>query len=139
VSLTSDHQLRDAIFALRADIGALHTVSGVGFADADAGRVQKAFETVAQEAHWKFIDLRGTTDAAAQTALTQAPQADTWVVATRPDEPPRPLVELVRAYIDRRPQARSRAESLVVVCDGCDSSEQLSAELLRVPYWDFLG
>jgi hypothetical protein len=48
-------------------------------------------------------------------------------------------VELVRAYIDRKPQTGSRAESLVLVCDRCDSSEQLSAELLRVPYWDFLG
>lgn len=133
--LMHDGELRDRIAALVRDVGPLATVSAIGFADDDAERVKRAVGVVAC-ASWRFADLaKEEPKQALDRALAGRPEV--VVVRTPAKTPAKPLSSLVRAVIDKNIE-RPEGVTIVLLCEGASSIQEVEEGLRRIPYWDFV-
>jgi hypothetical protein len=143
--LSYTEELRDRIAGLLADVGPLHTVSAVGFAESRADRVAASLGAVSSDQRWRFVDMRAGGDA---KELAAALAGDVVVVATKCNQVPSALRGVVHAFVDARdaldlgdgaPKARRPSQSLILVCEGCTEIGAAARELTRVPYWEFIA
>jgi hypothetical protein len=147
VTLAYTEELRDRLRALVRDVGPLATVSALGFVDVDVEEIDRALREVERATEWRYLDLRERGVDESREALRGAlPEAPVLVVASTA-EPPRPLIEAVRAYVDRNAEidlgdrrrfSRRPDASLLLVCSGVPNLERTDRELRRIPYWDFV-
>jgi hypothetical protein len=147
VTLAYPEELRDRARALVRDVGPLATVSAIGFVDANEQQIERALGAVEQASGWSYLDLRSGTAEQAQASLRRVlPEAAVLIVASTA-KPPRPLIDAVRAYVDRHEEIdlgdhrkipRRPDASLVLLCAGAANIELADRELRRIPYWDFV-
>ncbi|MEQ8276077.1 MAG: hypothetical protein RMA76_23925 [Deltaproteobacteria bacterium] len=137
-------ELKTRIVQLLEDVGPLALVSGIGFDADDEGLLADNLRAV-REGGWRFVELPAEPDGA-RLALVGAWREEAVVVLV-PDALPRPLIELVRAFIDKRDEVdlgdfekrRRRADqSLVLLVKGASMPEHVPAPLRHVPCWEFL-
>ncbi len=138
-------ELKDRVVRLLDDVEALHLVAAVGFL-ADDPELYAQNRSELARGPWRYLEL--TDDEAAARGLLEEGWNEPRLVILSPDKRPRALLELVRAFVDRRDQVdlgdfvkrtRSRAQSLVLLVNGAPQSERIPPELRHVPCWEFVA
>ena len=119
------------------DLAGMHAVSCLGFEEKNGALVRESYDRIARHSEWSFVDLREASTDEAERRLFEVRSAPIVVAATTATQPARPLVTLVRAYIDRSPAVKDT--SLFVICEGAAEISGVDRELERVPYWSFVG
>jgi hypothetical protein len=149
VTLNYAAEIKDHVSDLLGKVGPLHTVSGLGFADADRELVERSVGELANTTTWSFIDLRALDGDAARDRVKTAigGTLKSKVLAVRAGSVQRPVHMLVRAVVDKKEEIdlgdhrgvpRPKDTSIVVLVDGASKYAELDPELQRIPYWDFI-
>jgi hypothetical protein len=145
--LTHPEEVSDRLGRLLDAVQKLFTVSGLGFLDDRARKVNEALQDASRRDRWALVDLRGLEGEAAIEALRAQIEAPTLVAVIEAEKPALPVVQLASAFVDdksevdlgnRRPVKRRDRQNLVVVCEGASELRQVPRELQRIAYWDFI-
>lgn len=137
-------ELQRRVATMLEDVGALALVSGIGFDSDDDALLAENLRAV-REGGWRFVELPADKDGA-RLALAAAWREENVVVLV-PHELPRALVELVRAFVDKREEVdlgdfekrrRRPDQSLVLLVRGASTPERIPAPLRDVPCWEFV-
>jgi hypothetical protein len=145
--ISYETELEDRVRRLVEDVGPLATVSLLGFEESDRRKADAALAKLSAEQAWCFVDLRSAKPEEAKAAVGDRIQERTLVLATRHDRVSRPILNLVRALVDRSPRVelgddveleRPKGQSLVLVLEGVSAHEGLPNDLKRIPYEEYL-
>lgn len=134
--ISYDTELFDRVERLMLDTGPLATVSLLGFVEKDRNKTRVAVDKLGEATPWSFVDIRETKPADVEAALSaplETPKNAALVVAIRHDRLAPPILNLVRAVMDK-----AQKLSLVLVVDGVAAHADLHASLKRVPYEEYL-
>jgi hypothetical protein len=118
------------------DLAEMNRISGLGFTEQSAERIEENLVCVAEEDAWSYLDLRSA-DADAGRSAIKSVRGPVLVVVTSAKEPTRPILELVRAYVDDT-ELRPRGRSVFLLCEGASDFEELHPDLQRIPLWKFV-
>jgi hypothetical protein len=145
--ISYEAELEDRVKQLVEDVGPLATVSLLGFAEEDSKKSAAAFACLSRERMWCFLDLRELKPEETKAAIEKKISEELIVVATRNDRLSRPIINLVRALVDKEPRVelgdhvpleRPKGQSLILVVEGVREHADLQQELRRIPYEEYL-
>jgi hypothetical protein len=144
--ISYEAELYDRVERLMQDTGPLATVSLLGFVEKDRNKARTAVDKLGEATSWSFVDLRETKPADVEGELTagllsrRPAKNEPLVVAIRHDRLAPPILDLVRAVIDKSSPRMSpfNSLSLLLVVDGVAAHADLHASLKRVPYEEYL-
>jgi hypothetical protein len=146
--ISYETELEDRVKQLVEDVGPLASVSLLGFVESDRKKADAAIRRLgASEETWCFLDLRAVKPEDTKIALESKISEPLLVLATRHDRLARPIINLVRAFVDKEPRVelgdyvaldRPKGQSMVLIVDGAAAHASLPNELRRVPYEEYL-
>ena len=136
-------ELATKVAALIEDVGALHLVSAVGFAAEDDALFRDNRRHLSR-GPWRYVEMHQ--DPEAREQLDAGWDAEKLVVLL-PEPLPRSLIELVRAFSDKRIEVdlgdmrkrkRREDQSLVLLVNGAPDSDRIPPDLRPVACWEFV-
>lgn len=146
--LSHDAELRAHADRLLDQVGPLHTICLLGFTEGDQDRVEANVRNLAVgQDPWTFLDLRDVAQEPAREALRAHAEDPVLLIVARHDRLSRPIINLVRAAVDRSPRfelgdlvpvERRRDQSVLLVLEEPEDRALLSSELRRIPYKDLI-
>lgn len=144
MTLRTPDTLRHGIELLVDDVGPLHAISLLGFADGDPAKVDENLARAREAVDATWLDLRDADDKEAAKALQERVGGSLLVLLVRASNMPVALALFLRQAVDEkrdvdlgsgRATTRPAHQSIIVIAEDCTDYGTAPFELQRIPYW----